>query len=158
MKKNPKDKRTHESGKGNWKEFFHLLRSVNLPWVWIILAFLCNTLYNEVMLHLPTTTAGLLSGSTDRSVLMDAIWFYVFFTIVLCADTALRTPARHFATRNARRTLWNRMLHIRMDYYDNHDPSDILSTITNDTDAAMQVWLPAWRPCCRLSTMWCGRW
>lgn len=137
--KSTKETRIHESGKGNWKEFLHLLRSVHLPWGWIILAFLCNAFYSEVMLRLPTTTAGLLSGSTDRTVLMEAIRFYVLFTIVLCVDTALRTPARHIATRNARRTLWDRMLHIRMDYFASHDPSDLLSTITNDTEAAMQV-------------------
>lgn len=139
MKKKAINTPAKESGKGNWKVFGQLLKAINLPWFWIIVSFLCNTLYNEVMLHLPTTTAGLLSGSTDKSVLMDAVWFYVSFTIVLCADTALRTPARHIATRNARRALWDRMLHIRMDYYDSHDPSDILSTITNDTEIAMQV-------------------
>lgn len=139
MNKKSNEKRTQESGKGNWKEFIGLLRAVHLPWGWIILAFLCNALYSEVMLLLPTTTAGLLSGSTDKGVLWGAIQFYVLFTIVLCADTALRTPAQHIATRNARRTLWDRMLHIRMDYFDRHDPSDLLSTITNDTEAAMQV-------------------
>ena len=31
------------------------------------------------------------------------------------------------------------MLHIRMDYYDSNDPSDIMSTITNDTTMAAQL-------------------
>ena len=91
---------------GSWREFGYYLKTVRLPWLWIAVAFICSMLYNEVMLHLPSTTAGLLSGSLDNQVLMDAICFYVFFTIVLCADTALRCPAQHLGVRNARKALW----------------------------------------------------
>ena len=123
---------------GSWREFGYYLKTVRLPWLWIAVAFICSMLYNEVMLHLPSTTAGLLSGSLDNQVLMDAICFYVFFTIVLCADTALRCPAQHLGVRNARKALWKRMLHIRMDYYDSHDPSELMSTITNDASESMK--------------------
>lgn len=88
---------------------------------------------------LPTITAGLMSGSLDNKVLWDAVLFYVLFTIVLCGDVALRTPAQHIAARNARRVIWKKMLHIRMDYYDSNNPSDIMSTITNDTTTAAQL-------------------
>ena len=134
MKTQKKEKKNN----GSWREFGRLIKAVRFPWLWIAIAFLCNMLYSEVMLRLPTTTAGLLSGSLDKKVLMDAIWFYVCFTIVLCADTALRCPAQHFGVRNARRVLWHRMLHIRMDYYDSHNPSDLMSTITNDASESMK--------------------
>ncbi len=135
---NEKIKKT-ESGKGVWREFWNLLKKIQLPWHWIIIAFLCNFFYNKVMLKLPTVTAGLMSGSLDKKVLWDAILFYILFTIVLCGDVALRTPAQHIAARNARRVIWKKMLHIRMDYYDSNDPSDIMSTITNDTTTATQL-------------------
>ena len=128
-----------ESGRGNWHDFWSLLKKIHLPWHWIIVAFLCNFFYNKIMLSLPTVTAGLMSGSTESKVLWDAILFYVLFTIVLCADTALRAPAQHIAARNARRAVWNKMLHIRMDYYDSHNPSDMMSTITNDVTTATQL-------------------
>lgn len=134
MKTQKKEKKNN----GSWREFGRLIKAVRFPWLWIAIAFLCNMLYSEVMLRLPTTTAGLLSGSLDKKVLMDAIWFYVCFTIVLCADTALRCPAQHFGVRNARRVLWHRMLYIRMDYYDSHNPSDLMSTITNDASESMK--------------------
>lgn len=128
-----------ESSEGSWRDFWNLLKKIQLPWRWIIIAFLCNFFYNKVMLMLPTITAGLMSGSLDNKVLWDAIWFYVIFTIVLCGDVALRTPAQHIAARNARRVIWRKMLHIRMDYYDSNNPSDIMSTITNDTTTAAQL-------------------
>ncbi len=127
-----------ESGKGNWRDFWNLLMKIQLPWHWIIIAFLCNFFYNKVMLKLPTIT-GLMSGNLDNKVLWDAILFYVLFTAVLCGDVALRSPAQHIAARNARRVIWKKMLHIRMDYYDSNDPSDIMSTITNDTTMAAQL-------------------
>lgn len=121
-----------------WSEFWKLLKSMQLPWFWMLLAFLCNMFYSEVNLLLPTTTAGLLSGSTDSKVLWDAIVFYILYTIVLCADTLLRCPAQHFAVRNVRRVLWKRMLNIRMDYYDANDPSKLMSTVTNDASDAVR--------------------
>ena len=121
-----------------WSEFWKLLKSMQLPWFWMLLAFLCNMFYSEVNLLLPTTTAGLLSGSTDSKVLWDAIIFYILYTTVLCADTLLRCPAQHFAVRNVRRVLWKRMLNIRMDYYDANDPSKLMSTVTNDASDAVR--------------------
>lgn len=120
-----------------WSEFWKLLKSMQLPWFWMLLAFLCNMFYSEVNLLLPTTTAGLLSGNTDSKVLWDAIIFYILYTTVLCADTLLRCPAQHFAVRNVRRVLWKRMLNIRMDYYDANDPSKLMSTVTNDASDAV---------------------
>ena len=121
-----------------WSEFWKLLKSMQLPWFWMLLAFLCNMFYSEVNLLLPTTTAGLLSGSTDSKVLWDAIVFYILYTTVLCADTLLRCPAQHLAVRNVRRVLWKRMLNIRMDYYDANDPSKLMSTVTNDASEAVR--------------------
>ena len=121
-----------------WSEFWKLLKSMQLPWFWMLLAFLCNMFYSEVNLLLPTTTAGLLSGSTDSKVLWDAIVFYILYTAVLCADTLLRCPAQHLAVRNVRRVLWKRMLNIRMDYYDANDPSKLMSTVTNDASDAVR--------------------
>ena len=121
-----------------WSEFWKLLKSMQLPWFWMLLAFLCNMFYSEVNLLLPTTTAGLLSGNTDSKVLWDAIIFYILYTTVLCADTLLRCPAQHFAVRNVRRVLWKRMLNIRMDYYDANDPSKLMSTVTNDASDAVR--------------------
>ena len=121
-----------------WSEFWKLLKSMQLPWFWMLLAFLCNMFYSEVNLLLPTTTAGLLSGSTDSKVLWDAIVFYILYTTVLCADTLLHCPAQHLAVRNVRRVLWKRMLNIRMDYYDANDPSKLMSTVTNDASDAVR--------------------
>lgn len=134
-----KKKEKNGSGAGNWQEFWNLLKQIHLPWGWIGIAFLCNLLYNQVMLKLPTVTAGLLSGSLDSKILWNVVFFYVTFAAVLCGDIALRTPAQHIAARNARRAIWKRMLHIRMDYYDMNNPSDMMSTITNDTTTATQL-------------------
>lgn len=134
-----KEGKKAKSEKGDLGIFVKTVGKLKLPWIWIIVAFLCNVCYNAVMLKLPTITAGLMSGRLENKVLFDAIMFYVLFTIVLCADVALRTPAQHIAARNARRVIWKKMLHIKMDYYDTHNPSDIMSTITNDTTTGTQL-------------------
>ena len=102
-----------------------------------------------------------MSGSTDSQALVDAVWFYVLFTLVLCGDVALRSPARHVAARNIRRVIWKKMLRIRMDYYDGHNPSDLMSTMTNDATTATEYLVEflvafsprytMWRQLCRPS-------
>lgn len=133
-----KKEKVHKEKKSSvWKDFLFVLKRIHLPWIWITLAFLCNMAYSKVTLNLPTTTAGLLSGNLSHKVILDAIMFYVTYTVVLCLDTALRSPARHIAARNTRRVLWKHMMHTKMEYFDKNNPQETMSTITNDTTTAM---------------------
>lgn len=133
-----KKEKVHKEKKSSvWKDFLFVLKRIHLPWIWIALAFLCNMAYSKVTLNLPTTTAGLLSGNLSHKVILNAIMFYVTYTVVLCLDTALRSPARHIAARNTRRVLWKHMMHTKMEYFDKNNPQETMSTITNDTTTAM---------------------
>lgn len=133
-----KNKKVQKEKKHNvWRDFQFVLKKIHIPWFWVILAFACNMLYNKVLLNLPTTTAGLLRGDLSKKVILDAVAFYAMYTIVLCLDTALRSPARHIAARNTRRVLWKQMMHTKMEYFDENNPQEAMSTITNDTTTAM---------------------
>lgn len=124
--------------KGSWKQFFPVVRRLHLPWLWILIAFIVGLSYNQVLLQLPTLTSGLMSGELSSEALWGYILYYVLYTAVLCANQLLTYQTQCLAVRNARSSVWQKMLRVRMEYYDRHDPSGLMSTMTNDVDAAMR--------------------
>lgn len=126
-------------GVGDWKQFFLLLSKIKIPWLWIAVAFAFNMAYREIMLLMPTTTASLMSGELSGKALWDAVWFYICYGLLACSQMMVTYLVQSITTRNARNRVWSRMLHIRMDYYDTHNPSDLISTLTNDLSSAMVI-------------------
>lgn len=117
---------------GEWKEFFSAIPKLHLPWHWIALAFLLNQTYSELLLRFPVTTARLMSGELEGSALMEYVLYYVLYAAVIIAQMMMSYFACASAVRAARGQVWKHMLHVSMEYYDSHNPSDMMSAITND--------------------------
>lgn len=122
---------------GSWKELFIMLRRLRIPWHLLLLALIINMVFADIMLRLPTTTTRLMSGELTGGALWDAIGFYVLYAVLACVQLMATYFARCSAVYRARKCVWDRMLHIRMDYYDSNNPSDLMSTLTNDIMLAM---------------------
>lgn len=122
----------------SFKDTFKVFGMIRVPWIWIILAFLMNLGYNQVLLAIPTITADLTSGDLSSGALWRAVGFYVLSYAASAMLSASSGLANGIGNRNARQNIWKRMLHIRLDYYDSNNPSELMSTISNDTTMAMQ--------------------
>ncbi len=129
------------SRKGLWRSFFHTLPQLKIPWMLVFLAFCVNLAFSRIELLLPTTTAELANGSLEIKALMNAIFFYVSYAVLITALYVLLNIVKNLSIRNARNVLWNRMLRIRMDYYDTRNPSDLMSALTNDLPTALDMFL-----------------
>ncbi len=114
-----------------------MLREIRIPWPWIALAFVVEMGYNQVLLHLPTTTAEMMSGSLENSAVIHAVIFYLSYGVVVTAEMFLLGFVCRMTIRNAREQIWGKMLRVRMDYYDSHTPTALTSAITNDLDASI---------------------
>lgn len=123
---------------GNWGAFLRLIRQIDLPWPMIALAFAFEMGYSQALLHLPTTTTALMSGSLDPAALRDAILFYVTYGLVTAADFWVLGVAGNLAVRNARSKVWGGMTRIRADFYDRNAPAELSSAITNDLESAVK--------------------
>ena len=126
-------------GAGNWRGFFRLLGKIDLPWLAIAVAFVVETVYNQILLSLPTTTASLMSGSLEDSALRDAVIYYISYGVVVTIEMAILGTTCRLAVRNARNKLWGGMTRIRMDYYDSHTPAELTSAVTNDLEESVQL-------------------
>lgn len=136
MKKtNPRDK---NFGKGDWKSYFRLIPYIRLPWLLIAIAFVVELTYSEVMAYVPVSTSALFSGEFTGKALASAVIYNVMNFGLMFGSMILMEYVSRVAIRRAQETLWGRMLRLDMVYYDTHDPANLMSTLTNDTETAVK--------------------
>ena len=114
------------------------IRGLRLPWLWIALGLGLNLYLNHLMLDLPDATADLLQGQFSGGALTRAILFYVEVGVLNVLAVAGQVQAQTYSVRKSRETVWSKMLGMRMEFFDRNDPSDLMSTIINDTGSAVQ--------------------
>lgn len=122
----------------SWKGLFQTIGRLHLPWVWIVVGLAISLWLNDLMLDLPNTTADLLSGDLSAGALLDAVWYYVLLGVATVAAVVGQVQAQSYSVKKARDSVWAKMLGLRMEYYDRNDPSELMSSITNDTNEAVQ--------------------
>jgi len=125
-------------GKGDWKSFFRLIPYIRLPWLWIAIAFVVNLTYSEITAIVPVSTAALFGGEFTGKALASALIYNLLNYGLMFASLILTSWVSYVAVKKAQETLWKRMLKLDMAYYDTHNPSDLMSTLTNDTDTAVK--------------------
>lgn len=131
---------TQEKEKPNrdsWGALFRTIGKLHLPWGWILVGLSINLLLNQLLLGLPDLTANLLSGEITGKTMSEAILYYVLYAVLSTVSVAGQAQAIAYSVRKAREHLWNKMLSMRMEYFDCNDPTDLMSAITNDTSAAV---------------------
>ena len=124
-------------GKGDWRSYFRLIPYVRMPWLLVAVAFVVNLGYSEVMAYVPVSTSALFSGEFTGSALASAVIYNVLNYALMFGSLILQSWVSYVAIRRAQEILWGRMLRLDMAYYDSHDPSDIMSTLTSDTETAI---------------------
>lgn len=124
-------------GRGNWKAYFQLIPKIKLPWILILFGFILDTGYSQVLSYVPVSTSALFSGEFTGSALVSAIVYNVLSYGLMLGTICVQACVAKEAIKRAQGVLWNRMMHLDMSYYDTYNPSNLLSTITNDTETAV---------------------
>ena len=130
--------REKERASGSWSALFHTIRALKLPWVWIIVGVALNLGVNQMLLELPNMTANLLSGDFSNGAIPKAILFYVVYALLSLIAMVGMVQAQSYSARRTRKAVWQKMLGLRMEYFDRNDPSDLMSTMINDGGQAAQ--------------------
>ena len=117
--------------------FFRLIPYIRLPWLLIALGFVVNLGYSQVLSYVPVSTSALFSGAFTGSALASAVIYNVLNYALMFGSLILQSWVAYVAVRRAQEVLWHRMLRLDMAYYDTNNPSDLMSTLTNDTETAV---------------------
>ncbi len=124
-------------GKGNWKAYFQLIPYIRLPWVLLAISFVVEMTYSEILAIVPVSTSALFSGEFTGKALASAVSYNALSFGLMFGSITLQGWVTYVAVRRAREVLWGRMLRLDMAYYDTHDPANLMSTVTNDTETAV---------------------
>jgi len=124
-------------GRGDWKSYFRLIPYIRMPWLLIAIGFIVDLGYSEVMSYVPVSTSALFSGDFTGTALASAITYNVLNYALMFSSMILLAWVSSVAVRRAKEVLWGRMLRLDMAYYDTHNPSDLMSILTNDAETAV---------------------
>lgn len=126
------------NGSYSWKQFFVAVKRLKLPWIWIFVGLSLNLVVNDLMLDLPDTTAGLLSGDISGAAVFDAVIYFVLFGMSSVVAVAGQAQAQSYGVRKARENIWQKMLGMKMEYFDKNDPAETISTVINDVGSGVE--------------------
>ncbi len=121
----------------NWGALFRTIKKLRLPWIWLIVGLSINLILNNLLLDLPDTTADLMSGELTGSALAKAAMYYALIGVLSFIAVAGQAQAQAYSVKRSRDSIWKKMLSMRMSYFDQNDPADMMSAITNDASAAL---------------------
>lgn len=131
-------KKTNETKRPDgWKALFRTIKKLKLPWIWIAVGLILNLILNDLMLKLPTTTTDLLSGQITGQAMTNAVIFYIMLGVMNFVMVAGQVQAQTYSVKRARKSIWKKMLGMKMEYFDRNDPSDLMSTMINDSYNAL---------------------
>lgn len=133
-------KRAKKKHLGNqWGAFFRTIYDLKLPWGWIALSLALNLMTTTLLLKLPVTTSNLMSGMITGAALTEAILYYVLTGVITVVSVSAMVYAQSSSVRRTREQVWKKMLGMRMDYFDRNDPSELMSAITSDSGASLNL-------------------
>lgn len=131
-------KKKEKNPSDSWRGLFRTIGRLRLPWIWIIIGLALSMLLSNLYLKLPDTTADLLSGNINAASVSKAVIYYIALGVANFVAVMGQVQAQSYSVRRARETVWGKMLRTKMGYFDENDPNDLMSTITNDVGNAVQ--------------------
>mgnify|MGYP002626202987 CR=1 FL=1 len=125
--------------KGVWKRFFHMLKTANLPYLWIIIYVALTVVEGRVLILIPQVTGNFFSGDASVSSVLKFIGFELLNTAISLVMLFLNHLIRFRTNRNLRNALWGKILRLRPSYFDRVSSNTLISRITLDTEAVNEV-------------------
>lgn len=139
MRESIMSKTDTEKRSGNWKQFGKFFKQVKLSWGFIALTLVFSIVYYMVVSFIPGSTAALYAGEFTTAAIMGVVINYSLTLLLSLASSILQLIAEGRSVRSARNSVWKRMMNIKTSYYNQHEPKEILSAVTSDTEITVST-------------------
>ena len=117
---------------GVWKPFFTLIRSVKIPWIWMLLALLVNLFGAQLSLMIPDVASRIMTGEITAAT----ITFMVVTTFLSAILTAVRQTVGRIgenkAEANFRKLMIEKTLNLPVPFYDRNMANLLITRTTTD--------------------------
>lgn len=134
-KKNDVDKVTIKQEKGTWKRFIKLLGKSHIPFVFVIIYLVMDIALVNVGISETDYTAQLFAGDTSPALIAKLVGVIIINMICANATTFMRQLTTARTDRNARYSVWSKMMKIPMRFFKDSNPQDAITRVVNNASA-----------------------
>lgn len=130
-------------------DLFKAMRYVKLNWLFIGLALIAAIAESIVGSYLPDLTGKLFEDSLEMSKLYPVIWNTLLTILLYSITQVLLMFAQSQSSISARKSVWKKLMNVKMSFYDQNSPGSYLNTVTADAEgigtgiASIFVQIPA---------------
>ena len=125
-------KKAKKTKKRNRNDFFFVCKHIKFSWGLIILSMIVGSVQSVVMSSVPDATANLFDGDFSPSKLWGVAQTLLITLVLGLISYVVRVFAESKSVLAARTSVWEKMIHAKMEYYDENDPASRLSMVTVD--------------------------
>ncbi len=156
MKNKMSFKEKMRESKASWKALLKLYKKVKIPWFTVLCVLLFSFAVKEIESQLVPYTTKIMTGAIDtHGFLGGFVVLTILYGIIEAVQGGVNELGNVLTTRNIRRTVWKKLIHLPMSVYDKEDSQSFVSRITQDTTgayAAIACTIQLWAVCYGLYT------
>ena len=118
----------------SWKRLFKVYTKIKIPWLWMILVALLSFGLREIqVLVVPYQTKIMTGAITEHGFLTGFLVLTFASAAVEAIQGGINELTAQMTARNARRSIWTKLLLLPMKFFRNKDSQEFISRITQDT-------------------------
>ncbi|MBB4823272.1 ATP-binding cassette subfamily B protein AbcA/BmrA [Sporosarcina luteola] len=122
-----------ETKQRGWKEFFRLIFKSKLPWRIYILGFIVAAGSTSLGLIMPKYLGGLLEGDIfNNELVRNYILLGAASQILVALSALLFSITPPIAMRNVQKTIWSKIMNMKMRDYTKQPSQKLISRVTDD--------------------------
>lgn len=121
-----------------WKLFFQFLRKAKIHWGMVALVMAVSLSQTYIALLIPDATGSLFSGDFSSQTLILVVVSNVASAAVSIAIGVLMLYVNARNVRDLRTASWRQMMRTKAAFYDAHNPQELFTAITNDTEGLVE--------------------
>lgn len=133
MLSNQDEKLKKENKKQPWAPFFHLLKSVKLPWLLIILCVLLQLTQGYLTLLFPQYTERIYAGEFTTALAFMAIGVVLGKSIITAIYQFIARYTSHLNHMSFQNYIWKKISRLPISYFSKNEPRELISRTTTDT-------------------------
>lgn len=136
-KKNKSFKVKMKESKESWKALLGLYKRVKIPWIVVVLIFALSIALKEAESQLVPYMTKIQTGVIDtQGFLVGFVVITIMVGLIEAFQGSVNELGGAITTRNVRKTVWRKLIHLPMSVYDKEDNQSFVSRITQDTTGA----------------------
>ncbi|MCG3087948.1 ABC transporter ATP-binding protein [Sporosarcina cyprini] len=122
-----------ETRQRGWKEFFGLIFKSKLPWHLYILGIIATAASTTVGLIMPKYIGGIFEGDIfNNEIVRNYILLGILSQILIAISALFFSLTPPIAMRNVQKTVWSKIMHMKMRDYSKQPSQKLISRVTDD--------------------------